>query len=293
MSDHEDPARNDPRRQDPAWRDPASRDPGWGDPNRQDPGSRDAEGRNRDAMLVAYADGELDETAAAEVEAWLAVTPSAQRILSAHRETAALLRAAFPASRYAPDRLPRALRDLPPPAASRRRPRPSHAWAVAASLAMGVIGYGAGVLWPGLVESDRDRLLSAVAEDHAVYTRETVHLVEVPASQAEHLKAWLGNRVKTTLVIPDFRDAGLTFAGGRLVVLDGEPVAELMYTRAKGPPIAFYVLAHAGEPSSLVVERRGDLNLATWDDGSHAYVVVGDAEPAMIQALAAQAKRQL
>ena len=120
-----------------------------------------------------------------------------------------------------------------------------------------------------------------------------VHLVEVPASQAEHLKAWLGNRVKTTLVIPDFHDAGLTFAGGRLVVLDGEPVAELMYTRAKGPPIAFYVLAHAGEPSTLVVERRGDLNLATWDDGSHAYVVVGDAEPADDPGARGPGERQL
>jgi len=247
-------------------------------------------------LLVAYADGELDDAEAAEVEAWLAVTPSAQRRLAMHRETTALLRAAFPESRYAvtPGAMPPALRDRPSPATARRWPgAPAYGWAIAASLVMGVIGYGAGVTWPDLVVSDRDRMLSEVAEYHAVYARETVHLVEVPAAQSDHLKAWLGNRVKGTLIIPDFREAGLTFAGGRLVVLDGAPVAELMYTRAKGLPIAFCVLARDGAPSALVVERRGAINLATWDDGHHAYIVVGDAEQAMIRDLATRAKAQL
>ena len=85
-------------------------------------------GAKLDAMLVAYADGELDETAAAEVEAWLAATPAAQRTLSVYRETAALLRAAFPASRYAPDRLAArrcgTSRPPPPPDAVRGPPTP-------------------------------------------------------------------------------------------------------------------------------------------------------------------------
>jgi anti-sigma factor RsiW len=254
-----------------------------------------SDSKDMDALLLAYADGELDDAAVAEVEAWLAVTPSAQRTLSMYRETAALLRSAFPESRHAvaPGAIPPALRDGTAPAARRTFRVPGYGWAIAASLLLGVLGYAAGVTWPGLVESERDRMLSEVAEYHAVYARETLHLVEVPAAQSDHLKAWLGNRVKATLIIPDFRDAGLTFAGGRLVVLDGAPVAELMYTRAKGLPIAFCVLAHAGEATSVMVERRGAFNLATWDDGHHSYIVVGDAEPAMIRDLAAQAKQQL
>src|ERR1700722_9756663 len=55
------------------------------------------------ALLVAYADGELDETSVAEVEAYLAATPEAQRTLAIYRETTALLRAAFPESRYERD----------------------------------------------------------------------------------------------------------------------------------------------------------------------------------------------
>jgi anti-sigma factor RsiW len=248
---------------------------------------------NMDALLVAYADGELDETSVAEVEAYLAVTPEAQRTLAIYRETAALLRAAFPESRYLRGDVPQ--HDQPVWAVPKPRGLrlPRYTWAVAASLLMAMIGYAAGAFWPGLIESQRDRMLDEVAEYHSIYSRETVHLVEVPATQEDHLKAWLGKRVNATLVIPNFNQDGLTFAGGRLVVLDGEPVAELMYTRPTGLPIAFCVLHHVGQPSTITMERRGDLNLATWDDGSHSYFVVGQADPATIQGLAKQAQTQL
>jgi anti-sigma factor RsiW len=245
--------------------------------------------QNMDALLSAYADGELDDTTAAEVEAYIAATPGAEQTVSIHRETSALLRAAFPESRYA--EAMRAQADVP--ALSRTRRLPVYAWAIAASFVMGMIGYGAGAFWPGLIRSERDRMLSAVAEDHSIYSRETVHLVEVPATQTDHLKAWLGKRVNGTLIIPDFKQAGLTFAGGRLVVLDGEPVAELMYTREDGLPIGFCVLYHVGKPDTVVVERRGDVNLATWGDGTHSYIVVGEAGPDVVRELAALARTQL
>lgn len=246
-----------------------------------------------DALLVAYADGELDETLVAEVEAYLAATPAAQRTLAIYRETAALLRAAFPESRYAHGDLPASIGHEATVAKPRRLRLPRHTWAIAASLVMAMIGYAAGARWPGLIESGRDRMLDEVAAYHSVYSRETVHLVEVPAAQEAHLKAWLGKRVNASLVIPNFNQDGLTFAGGRLVVLDGEPVAELMYTRPTGLPIAFCVLYHAGQPSTITVERRGELNLATWNDGSHSYFVVGDADRATIEGLATQARQQL
>ena len=246
-----------------------------------------------DALLVAYADGELDETSMAEVETYLAMTPEAQRTLAIYRETAALLRAAFPESRYARGDVQQD-NPLIRPAQKRRGLRlPQYTWAVAAALVMGVIGYAAGAFWPGLVESRRDRILDEVAQYHSIYSRETVHLVEVPATQEDHLKAWLGKRVNASLVIPNFNQDGLTFAGGRLVVLDGEPVAELMYTRPTGLPIALCILYHVGQPSTIAMERRGNLNLATWNDGSHSYFVVGEADPATIQGLATLARKQL
>ncbi|MSP02567.1 MAG: anti-sigma factor [Acetobacteraceae bacterium] len=240
-----------------------------------------------DALLAAYADGELDQATATAVESHLAENPAAQRMLTIHRETTALLRAAFPETLFA--RTP----ETQLTSVRARLSRPGLYWAFAASILIGVMGYGAGAMWPDLIVSNRDRMLTEVAEYHAVYSRETTHLVEVPATQSDHLKSWLGKRVKGTLVIPDFKEAGLTFAGGRMVVLDGAPVAELMYTREKGLPIAFCVLYREGKPIAIKLERRGAVHLATWDDGSHSYIVVGEADPALIGDLAAMAKKQI
>lgn len=260
-----------------------------------------------DSLLVAYADGELDEPAAHAVEAWLADNPEGQNTLAIHRETASLLRAAFSESLYARDAealLPstrpqpilssqRAARlSMPSPARARPSMAP-YGWALAASILMGVTGYGTGAFWPDLLISARDRMMTEVAEYHAVYSRETVHLVEVPAAQSDHLKMWLGKRVNRTLVIPDFKEAGLTFAGGRMVVLDGSPVAELMYTREKGLPIAFCVFYRKGKPDGIVMGQRGAMHLAAWDDGSHSYIVVGEADPATLRGLAVMAQKQL
>jgi anti-sigma factor RsiW len=240
-----------------------------------------------DALLSAYADGELDEAETRRVEAYLAANPAAQRMVAFHRETAALLRAALSEGQFV-----RETDKLPPTA----RPRPfalRHVWAVAASLVLAVIGFGAGMTWSKMIAPARGNMLTEIAEYHSIYSRETVHLVEVPAAQSDHLKAWLGKRVNRTLVIPDFKDAGLTFAGGRMVVLDGAPVAELMYTREKGLPIAFCILSHGGKQTAIQIEQRGDIHLANWDDGSHSYVVVGEASSDTIRGLADMAKKQL
>ena len=248
-----------------------------------------------DALLAAYADGELDPAGIAKVEAWIAASPAARDTLAIHRETTALLRAAFAESLFAAPaiRLPSPAH-IPPGRVPLGRSRaPRFVWAAAASVFLTVAGYSAGVFWPGLLVSERDRMLTEVAEYHAVYSRETVHLVEVPAAQADHLKAWLGKRVNRALVIPDFKTAGLTFAGGRMVVVDGAPVAELMYTRESGLPIAFCVFYRAGKPGGVQETSRGAVNLATWDDGSHSYVVVGEAAPGTIRELAALARKQI
>lgn len=238
-------------------------------------------------LLVGYADGELDAATKAEVEAYIAANPDAERMLALHRETTALLRAAFAESLYAKGPTTVA------PVMRARQPVLRRWMAIAAALMLAVLGYSAGAIWPDLLVSARSRMLSEVAEYHAVYSRETVHLVEVPAAQIDHLKAWLGRRVKGTLVVPDFSAAGLTFAGGRMVVVDGAPVAELMYTRANGLPIGFCMFWHDATPSPILVERREKQHLATWDDGKHGYIVVGEADRELIHRLATAAKQQI
>jgi anti-sigma factor RsiW len=241
-----------------------------------------------DIRLMAYVDGELSPEEAREVEALIAADPAAQRLVEQFRQTANLLRAACAETFYANPGL-----RLP----SRGRPL-AQAWrrygsaAAAAAVAL-VFGFGGGMLVSNWPISERDHLVNEIAEYHDVQSKETKHLVEVPSTEADDLKTWLGRRLERHLEVPDLTASGLRFAGGRMIVMDGKPVAEFMYTRANGPPVALCI-AHTGAAAAgLRVDRRGDLHLASWQDGGYTYVVAGIMSPEEAEAVAARAKAQL
>jgi anti-sigma factor RsiW len=181
---------------------------------------------------------------------------------------------------------------LPVGPAVRPARRSGWGWAIAASIAA-VAMFGGGAMWGGRAPSERADLVEEIAGYHEVYSRETAHLVEVPASQAEQLTAWLGERLDHEIKVPDLADAGLHFAGGRMLVVNDRPVAELMYTRAHGLPVAVCVTQIEGKPWSMDVEQHGALRVATWAKDAYAYVVVGEIGDEQARDLAWRVKAQI
>ena len=242
-----------------------------------------------DALLVAYVDGELDAEAIREVEELIAADPRAQRAVELYRETAGLLRAACGDHAYAAD----AERLLPPaPRVPQRAPR-RYGWAVGAALAACIAGFAGGAGWAGWPMSPQAALADEVAEYHAVYAREEQHLVEVPAEQATEITSWLGKRLERRLEVPDLAAEGLRFAGARMLVVGGRPVAELVYTRAQGRPLALCITKLAAAAAPVRIEQHGAQRTALWLDGSYAYVAVGEADEGKLRAIAEQAAWQL
>ena len=158
-------------------------------------------------------------------------------------------------------------------------------WAMAASL-VAVVTFVGGFMLGGKAPSERDGLIDEVAGYHEIYSRETTHLVEVPASETEQLTTWLGERLNREIRVPDLAAAGLHFAGGRMLVVNDRPVAELMYTRAEGLPIAICVTRIDGKPWSMGVEQHGTQRIASWAKDGYAYVVVGELDDAMVKDIA-------
>jgi anti-sigma factor RsiW len=238
-------------------------------------------------LLVAYVDGELDEAGIAEVERMLADNEAARRSVQIYRETAALLRAACAESVYAAGSMPFVA--VPRPARIARWRRPL---AVAAAVLLLLIGYGAG--WMTAPGADDDEFIDDVAEYHEVYSRETTHLAEVPAEQTDEIERWLGARLRRPIVPPDLRTEGLRFAGARLWISDGKPVADLLYTRADGLPVAFCIV-HAADPpmgnSGIEVTSRGDLRVAFWQSQGYTFAVVGELSVERAREIAEQARR--
>src|SRR5690242_6433541 len=179
-----------------------------------------------DSLLMAYADGERDPVAAGRVEAALERDPELQRKVERLRRSAHLVRAAFS---HSPCQSALSRRNV---AMGRTAPRPRYALlaaCVALFMAGAVTGSAVTLFRPSV--SFADRLLDEVADYHALYARETEHQAEVPAARLEHIEEWLGERLHRRLVVPKLSEHGLTFAGARLLVVDGAPVAQLLYHR--------------------------------------------------------------
>jgi len=252
-----------------------------------------------DALLAAYVDGELGSDQLAEVEQLLARNAEARQKVEQMRRVNALLRTTCSEQRF-----------LPPPAEflaliarSRRAAEPkqprrimANPWtrrAVGASLL--VLGFIAGQYVPVAkldqspsIEDARAELLDEIAEYHAVYARETEHLVEVPAERKGHIEEWLGARLNRKLTVPDLSRQGLEFAGARMLVLAGNPVAQLMYTRDTGTPVAFCIAFGEKDNAPLTIAELHDVNVGYWDRGGYTYVIVGALSQEAIRHLAAE-----
>jgi anti-sigma factor RsiW len=238
-----------------------------------------------DSMLVAYVDGELDPATAQKVEALIATDAQASRRVKMFRETAAMLRAACDQRLYG--------KEYDSVAVQRHRWRQRrHGWAIAASIAAVVAGLG-GVLWGGRAPSARDELIAEAADYHQFHSRDTRHLVEVPANRVEELAAWMRQHFQRNIEAPDLTDAGLRFAGSRIFVVNAHPVAELMYTRDQGLPIGVCVTRMDARASPLAVERRGAELLASWIADGYAYVVVGELDDSAVKDIARRVAAQI
>jgi anti-sigma factor RsiW len=234
-----------------------------------------------DILLMAYVDGELDFETTRAVEAALETDASARAKVAMFSQTSSLLRSAWSSDYYVEQKgLLQSVRRLVRAQSSRRL-----AMAVAACLVIALTGFGTG-RYLTLPASALNGFMDETAEYHEVYAQETTHLAEISAENKTEFQAWLSARLGRVLIVPDLSSAGLDYAGGRLLVVAGKPVAEMIYTRPFGQPIAVCVTLMTQRPESIRVAEHGELRMAGWTDGSFGYSVVGELNQAAIMALA-------
>jgi anti-sigma factor RsiW len=127
-----------------------------------------------------------------------------------------------------------------------------------------------------------------------MYVAEKRHAVEVPASDAEHLKTWLANRTGVPLVLPDLSAQQFTLLGGRLLPTDEGPAAMLLYEDANGERVSIFVRATTLAKVWGKYESPGDVATAIyWLDKGFACAIVGALADERMSAVARDAWRQL
>ncbi len=223
--------------------------------------------------INAFADGELDDDEQARVEALLLQDADARRVLDSIKQQNAALKRAFDPVLQEP--VPPFLIAIP----KSRRARLSGPFAaVAASLA--ILALGAGLGWFAAHESG-----SALVADlgrraivaHEVYAVEVKHPVEVDASQAEHIRAWLGKRIGTPIKIPNLAAAGYTFIGGRLLAADDRPAGQLMYEDANKKRLSIFFASNPTQREDSIHVRETDALVSCyWADPKLAMAITGD-----------------
>jgi anti-sigma factor RsiW len=265
--------------------------------------------KHSDEALVAYLDGELDAAERAHVEAWIEADPSVRERLLALTESATTLRAAFAdfVTEPVPERLIAAARgetvtpveaeivELRPRRAD--PPPPSARWYIQLATAAGLFGLAVGggvgfvgnnLLAPGRIPLDRqiqtaatNNWLDNAAGDYKLMINAGDTLVDVPASgdNGDVLQK-ISQNLPQQVRLPDLKPWGLSFRGARLVVVDGKPAAQLVYTtdnKAIGP-LALIIGSTKQSDVAPTFERRQDLNLLYWRHQGRASVLVGQTE---------------
>lgn len=226
--------------------------------------------------LSAYLDGELNDEETREVDAWLEHDPAAQAQLEALMQVDTLTRDAFDGQLHdpVPLALAKTIKNAPMPEASNAH-RPI--WgSIAAGFAILMIGAAGGYMISGQnAPRQTAGWLHDIADYHAVYAAQDRHLVEVGADQAEHIQTWLGKTVGATFTIPDLSSHGLTFEGGRLLVANGAPVAQLMYRDGDGQVIALCLQRNERAIDGFRQQTINRFDFVSWWANGTSYVVIG------------------
>lgn len=271
--------------------------------------------RHSDESLVAYLDGEIEAQDRREIEAWLDSDPSARARLAALAESTELVRQAYDElmREPLPDRLiaaargetaaspiGRVVRFAPrrDKAAAGSRLRRWIALPIAASLLGFMVGGGAVYLGAGKILPTRSApnptapaLEASVANnlwlDNAagdfklfVGTGQNA-LIDVPASgDTREALQKISQSLTQQVRLPDLKPWGLTFRGARLVVVDGQPAAQLVYTtdnKAIGP-LALIIGSTKQSDIPPTVDHRQEVNMLYWRHQGRAYVLAGHTD---------------
>jgi anti-sigma factor RsiW len=125
---------------------------------------------------------------------------------------------------------------------------------------------------------------------HALFAQDTSKLDIIGDAMA--VSAWFHEKAGFNVAIPTFE--GFSLAGARLIVLDGQAVAQLVYLRDSDRAYLSLMrfrnrgvdLSGLDSADGYAVSQQGATSLITWSQGDDRVVLIGDVSGGEIRALA-------
>jgi anti-sigma factor RsiW len=277
--------------------------------------------KRTDDRLVAYLDGEVDASERREIETWLDGDPAARDRLAAFAESAALVRSAFDEvmREPVPDRLIVAARgeNVSPRLGGKIVPfkgrqvgggaATRHGWGFGLPVAASLIGLLLGAvvaylsvakLLPGVVTGKPAAVETAAGDN--LWLDNAAGYFKLVASAGDgglidEALQKISQNLPQGVRLPNLKPWGLAFRGARLVVAEGRPAAQLVYStdnKAIGPlTLIIGSSKQADIPPTLA--HRQDVNLLYWRHQGRAYALVGHTDVGYLWGIANDVAWQL
>jgi anti-sigma factor RsiW len=237
-----------------------------------------------DSLLQGYFDGELSGRRAAEFERHLRhCAPCATELvdLDLLRDRLQLAQLYEPA----PASLRKKIRaDLRPVAPTTAMPQPLlwHWLAAAAAVLFVAI-----ILWrvgPGLRTDDYRAELAGEIVDAHVRSLQPGPTTGIASNDERLVKGWFDAKLKFAFPVRGFTNDGFPLQGGRLDVVEGRPVAALVYSRRAHQVNVFIWPTREQDASPRAGSRQG-YQWMDWRKGKIEFCAVSDAPTSDLQQL--------
>jgi anti-sigma factor RsiW len=230
------------------------------------------------AALAQYLDGELPPDQASRMEKHISECPHCAAEVSAGVSLKRQLRAAaghFTPSTEFRQKIQQQI------ARPHRQRRMRFVWAFAVLAAVLIVS----IVW--LTYSRRTGSFSEVADLH-VSALASANPVDVVSTDRHTVKPWFQGRIPFSFNIPELAGTEFTLLGGRMVYLNQQPGAQLIFT-VKQHKISVLIFQNSQElPRASTdgsVERRNAFNVAAWKSQNLRFTVIGDADANEIRKL--------
>ncbi len=232
------------------------------------------------ALIDGYADGELDLVRSLEVERHIGECTGCSSELSALQTLRTSMKS--PDMRFpAPEALVSRIRKEAQKNSTRGQ---SLGWRQLAYVAALLVVFAASVVILRTTMR-RDNVAEQVVASH-VRSLMASHLYDVQSTDQHTVKPWFHGRLDYAPPVVDLADKGYPLVGGRLDVLEGHPVAAIVYQRRQHP-INVFVWPTKGTRNSRArnVSMSG-YNLIHWQSAGMEYWVISDLNDNELRAFA-------
>jgi anti-sigma factor RsiW len=239
-------------------------------------------------LINAYVDGELELTAALDLEAHLESCAQCRELREqvgglSRRLREGLTRHVAPAELR--ERLTLGAASPPAPPAPSTGWQRRQAFALAASVMLAVFASGGTTYW--LMRPPASELVAEEVVASHIRSLMPGHLIDVASSDQHTVKPWFDGRVDLAPIVVDFNEQGFPLVGGRLDYIGRQPVAAVVYKRRKHF-INVFACPSVGSSAELGAARAWTIrgyNLLSWGAGDINYWMVSDAAASDLEAL--------